>query len=164
MLLLFTSIINAQLIKAIDEEYTSIAFSIDPYASYKEKSINLSTEIILTSYFGYVKAGVQIFPGLTGGYYDITGGFGLNQKFSIFGIETKLYEGIRLGFNHRGQSIDYKPYTGPLFGIDIGFDININSNSTLGLKITNDWREDMKYSGANSKWIQSIFLTFTTKL
>lgn len=158
IIIFLTNISYSQWIKPIEEEYGSIIISLDPYASYKEKGLNLSTEILLISYFGYVKTGSQIFSSLKGGYVDISGGAGLNQKSVFLGIETRIYEGIRGGLIFR-KNENY-----PLFGTDFGIDFKILSTISTGFKFTNDWREDMKFSGANPKWVQSIFITTTIKL
>lgn len=166
LLLVFTvQILQAQFIKPIDDEYTIINISIDPYASIQDKGINIITDVTLVSYFGYVKAGVQLFSTLVGGYYDIHGGIGLNQKSALFGIDTRIYEGIKGGLIYRGESNEYgKGVTYPLFGIDIGFDLNITDKSSIGLKSTLDYREDFKYSGAIPKYVPSGFIVYTYKL
>jgi hypothetical protein len=164
ILLLFSNTIFAQFIKIPDKEYTTATVGVDPTASFKEHGLNFITELTLVSYWGYVKAGIQMFPGLTGNYYDITGGAGFNQESSIFNIETRLYQGIRLGFNHRNQTADFKKYTGPHFGMDFGVEFKLSENSSIGGRFTNDWREDMLYSGAIPKFVQSGFLTYTCKL
>ena len=164
LLLLITNTTFAQWIKIPDEEYTTVTVGVDPTASFKEHGLNFITEFTLVSHWGYIKTGIQMFPGLTGNYYDITGGAGFNQKSSIFNIETRLYQGIRLGFNHRDASPNFKKYTGPHFGMDLGVDFKLSENSSVGLRFTNDWREDMLYSGAIPKFVQSGFVTYTYKL
>jgi len=164
LILLSTAICSAQWITFPKEEYTMITIGTDPYASYKESSINLLAEFTLVSHFGYVKASGQILPGLTGGYYDISGGVGLNQQSAILGVETRLYEGIRLGHIWRGESENYSSYNGPLFGIDLGVDFKITDKFLLGGRFTNDYRSDMEYSGADAQWVQSFFITGTFKL
>jgi hypothetical protein len=157
-LLLLTSICNAQWIHKIDEEYTTLTFAIDPGASNKEGGLNLGGEFALISYFGYVKCGVQVFPVLKGGYIDVTGGVGLNQKSSLFGVETRLFQGIRAGVIRREN------YTYPLFGLDGGFDVHITRNLLLGMKGTYDKRADAAYWGANCYWRASTFITATIRL
>lgn len=158
------TVCSAQWITISKEEYTMLTFGIDPYASFKEEGLDIVAEFTLVSHFGYVKVSGQAFPKLTGGYYDLTGGAGFNQQSAIFGVETRLYEGIRLGHNWRGATEEYPAYDGPLFGIDLGIDFKISNSFLIGGRITTDWREDMKYSGADPKWVPSFFITSTVKL
>lgn len=172
LLLLFCTSVYGQWIKIPDKEYTTLTFGVDPYASFKEKGLNIIGEFTLISYFGYAKVGAQIFPGLTGGYYDITGGAGFNQESSIsldwlhidwinFNVDTRLYQGIRLGYNYRAESPEYTSHFGPLFGLDLGVDFKLSESISIGGRFTNDWRDDMRYSGAEPKWVQSFFITST---
>ena len=161
---LFYTGMYGQWIKIPDKEYTMLTFAIDPYASIKEDGLDFLAEFTLVSYFGYVKVGAQVFPSLTGGYYDLTGGAGFNQESAILGIETRLYEGIHAGHNWRGAAENYKAYDGGLFGTDLGVDFKISESFSSGARMTYDWRGDMEYSGADAKWVPSFFITATLKL
>lgn len=159
-----TSITYGQWIKIPDKEYIMLTFAVDSYASFKEDGLDFLAEFTLVSHFGYLKVGTQIFPNITGGYYDLTGGAGFNQESAILGIETRIYEGIRLGHNWRGATDEYNAYDGPLFGVDLGVDFKISEAFSVGGRFTDDWRGDMEYSGADAKWVISSFITATFKL
>jgi len=141
-MLLLTTIVKAQQIRFGDKEYSNISISVDPYASYKEKSPNLTFEFEYVCYFLYIKPSVQIFPALEGGYIDTAVGLGLTL---IQGYEEnwRLYGGIRLGHNWRGSE-DY-----PLFGWELGIDKRITDRFSIGIGSTLDWREDFKYTGGD---------------
>lgn len=169
--LLLTISVNAQMLQKIGEEFTTITIAVDPYASYKENGINIVGEFTLVSYFGYIKAGIELFPGLEGGYFSVFGGAGFNQKSTLvidfLGIDSdvRLYEGIHLGFNHRNATEKYgSSYSGPLAGINIGTEMSLWEGTYIGLRATLDWREDFKYSGAEPEAQFNGFVTFSKRL
>jgi hypothetical protein len=125
-----------------DKEYSNISISIDPYASYKESSINAIFEFEYVPNWGYIKPSLQVFPALEGGYVDLAVGFGLNL---IQGYEEdwRLYGGIRLGHIFRGN----EGY--PLFGWELGLDRRISKDFSIGIGSTLDWREDFLFTGGD---------------
>lgn len=152
---------NAQL-SFIENEYATISIYADPSASVKEKGLNFGGEIQLVSNWKYVKAGFQSFEALEGGYFDFTGGFGVNLTSDIF-EKTRYYGGVRLGFIKRGYK-DNDPQTYPLAGIEGGFDYQITDNFFAGIRATGDWREDFLFSGAEPEIRYSGFIRIGIKI
>jgi len=138
------------------KEYFTGSVYVDPSASIKEGGINAGAEIELVSYFGYVKAGVQTFDSLEGGYFDISGALGLNLTSGLF-EQFRYYGGIRLGVINRGyKDSGSQPY--PLFGFESGIDYNVSEKYFVGLRGTADYREDFLYSGASPEYRLSGFI------
>ena len=131
-----------------EKEYFNASFMIDPVATWKEKSPNITTELELVEYWGYVKIGIQVLPDLEGGYFDYAGGFGINLTSGYF-EEVRYYGGVRLGTIFRGD----ERY--PLTGIEGGIDFSLNEKTSLRFRATGDHREDMLFSGADPKMIYS---------
>jgi len=146
---------NAQ-IQFGQKEYFTASVYVDTSASVKEGGVNFGSEIELVNYWMYVKAGVQSFGALEGGYFDVSGAMGLNLTSGIF-EEMRYYGGIRLGVINRGyKDSDSRPY--PLFGFEGGIDYNVNEVLFVGLRATADYREDFLYSGANPEYRCSGFV------
>jgi len=138
------------------KEYFTGSVYVDPGGSIKESGLNLGAEIELVSYGGYVKAGVQSFDALEGGYFDLTGAGGVNVTYGTF-EDFRSYAGIRLGFIKRGyKTNDSRTY--PLFGLEAGTDYNINDVWFVGLRATYDYREDFIWSGAKEEFQGSGFV------
>lgn len=146
----------------IQNEYVTLSGYVDPSASVKEKGINFGAEIQLISNWKYVKAGFQSFNALEGGYFDYTGGFGVNLTSDIF-EETRYYAGVRLGFIKRGF-LDGESYTYPLAGVEGGFDYQFTDTLFVGVRVTADHREDFLYSGADPSMVYSGFVRVGFKI
>jgi len=139
-MVLLINIVNGQSLEFGKREYTSLSVTVEPYSSFKEKSINMTFEFEYVSNWGYIKPSIQIFPALEGGYIDTSAGLGLNLTSGYF-EDWRYYGGIRLGHIFRGN----EGY--PLFGWEAGIDKKITDNFYIGLRGTLDWREDFLYTG-----------------
>lgn len=134
-----------------DKEYFNISMSIDPTASYKEKSIDIAAEI---EYVGliYAKAGFEFLPGLNPNYFDVHGAMGLNCVLGRFD-PTRIYAGIRLGRIFRENKS-----RGELFGLETGVDIPITETLFIGARATYDYRNDGVVLGWQPFWRASGFI------
>ena len=90
---------------------------------------NFTTEIELVENAFYVKTGIQVNPGLVGGYIDYAGAIGFNLTSGIF-ENIRYYGGIRLGTIIRNGN-GY-----PLFGYETGFNVDITDKIFIGLRST----------------------------
>lgn len=145
VLTLLSLSIQSQNIHFVDDEYFTASIAVDPSATMKEDSPNVAFEVELVSYWKYVKANVQVLPGLEGGYLDLTGGFGANLTHGHFN-KVRYYGGARLGVIKRGMdSGDTCTY--PMAGFEGGIDVKITKSLFLGVRATGDWREDFLYTG-----------------
>lgn len=153
LLFTVTSAFSQSNLRFMDQEYFTFTTFIDPGASIKEKSIDIGVEIQVVSYWKYVSAGVEILPGLEGGYASYHGAVGVNLTSGYFS-KVRYYAGLRLGNIKRGFSNgDTQSY--PLFGYEAGIDYEVTNGVIVGLRTTSDRREDFKYSGANPEMQQS---------
>ena len=138
-----------------DREFFTLSTSIDPYASYKEKGIDIVGEI---EYVGviYAKAGFESFESLYGGYTDIHGAIGLNFVSGYNG-EFRYYAGGRTAKVWREDSwrINY--------GLECGVDYAINENFFVGGRATYDKRLDQEIFGWNPENKLNFFLKFGYK-
>jgi hypothetical protein len=139
-----------------DQEIFNVSMSIDPKASFNEKSIDLVAEI---EYVGilYVKAGIEYFPGLEPSYFDIHGALGINGIIGRFN-PTRLYAGIRLGRIFRENKS-----RGELFGLESGIDFPITEKLFIGARATYDYRNDGIPLGWSSYWRASGFIRIGIK-
>lgn len=147
---------NPSAIRFKKTEHFSVSTSIDPFASIKEGGLDILTEIEYNGLMN-VKAGVENFQVLQGGYLALTGGIGVNLTHGL--REKFVYTGgIRLGVIHRGWlTKDKYPY--PLFGFEGQINYNLTENIVLGLRGTYDWREDFLYTGGEPSYRSSGFFT-----
>lgn len=159
--LVFSLNASAQL-QFIENEYITLSGYVDPSASIKECGINFGGEIQLVSNWKYVKAGFQSFNALEGGYFDYTGGFGVNMTSDVF-EETRYYAGVRLGFIKRGF-LENDPQTYPLAGFEGGIDYQLTDSFFVGVRATGDWREDFMWSGAEPEIRYSGFVRCGIKI
>ncbi len=155
ILLLLTTAMTAQIRKG-ELAYTAINIANDPHASIKEEGINLSLEIERVQNFGYIKAGVETFPALEGGYDYIYTGAGLNLKVGYFD-KWRLYTGVKMGFVKRRKT----PYSN--FGCEAGINYDFGG-VLLGLKTDAIYRDDFNYWGGKPKFVGSGYITATFKL
>lgn len=133
------------------------ALLTDPYASYKEKGINIGAEIEMVENWGYIRTGIQTFHVLEGGYIDWTTGMGLNFKTGYFD-DFRYYAGGRIGFIWR----DKNQY--PTVGCEIGAEYNFGSGLILGIRGTYDYRSDFEFWGGESEMRFSGFVKVGWKL
>ena len=145
VLILLSLSIQSQNIHFVDDEYFTASLAVDPSASLKEDSPNVAFEIELVSYWKYVKANVQVLPGLEGGYLDLTGGFGANLTHGKFD-KVRYYGGVRLGVIKRGMD-EGETCTYPMWGLEGGIDVKLTDSFFIGVRTTGDWREDFLYTG-----------------
>jgi hypothetical protein len=172
ILLLLTALntgANAQGFTFAKKEQFRISLAVDPVASIKEKGFNQITTIEYLHKWMYLKMGVQTFDALVGGYADYQGGLGLNFTSGYFN-KNRYFIGFKLGNIRRGDSVEFgKGANYPVHGFEAGFDKLFYKDGSLyyGFVITYDWREDMKYSGADPTYRQSFYIklgyTFVSK-
>lgn len=143
-------------------EYATINVQIDPSATIKEGSPNIYGSIELVSYMIYVNGNFQMLDGLKGGYLDFGGSVGLNAYTSKF-KQTRLLGGVRLGFIKRGYK-ENDTNTYPLFGIEGGVSQKITDKIFVTVRGTYDYRSDFKYSGADPKYRESLYIGLGFKL
>lgn len=141
---------SAQGIRFVNDEYLTVQAYVDPVASFKEHGLDFGAEVQLVSHKVYVKAGVENFSVLAGGYTAITGGVGLNLT-SGFLYRPRYYGGIRLGVNVRDKTVY------PLFGLEGGIDFPITKVLYVGVRGTGDWREDFRFWGGDPEMRWSGF-------
>jgi len=138
-LLLFTTVMQAQNFRFNQKEYFTISTSIDPVASVKESGLDIVGEI---EYVGiiYAKMGFESFSALTGGYYDVHYGMGLNFTSGYFD-KIRYYVGYRQAvvFRDGGHNLNY--------GLEAGLDYNFSDSFFIGLRATFDKRNDQKILG-----------------
>lgn len=139
--LLLSCTAPAQL-KFNDTEFFTAALVVDPVASVKEQGLNIGAEIGLVSHWGYVRAGLQTFNKLEGGYIDLTGAGGISLRYGHFS-PFRFYGGLRLGVIYREK------YPYPTAGIEGGIDLYTQNNLVLGVRTTYDHRTDAKYWGGD---------------
>lgn len=151
-LLLVFNTVNSQ-VKWNDMVYTQISIIVDPTSSVKEKGLNIGAEINYTQNSIYIHTGVQSFSKLEGNYLDWTTAGGIVLKYNDF----RFYSGGRLGIILRDKS----PF--PTFGIEAGTDLVIN-RFVIGLRATEDYRSDFRYSGAEPGFRFSGFVKIGIKL
>lgn len=149
--LLLSSIASAQFQFGKQEKF-KYSLSVDPTATWKEKSPNLVGEIELENYWMYVKGTVQVLPALKGGYIDAGMGVGLNFTSGQF-ENVRYYAGGRLCLVNRGGTVY------PLAGYEFGMTFKIGEKLFVGGRITGDWREDFKYTGGDPAVRHSGYLT-----
>ena len=147
---------TAQGIHVNTKEYFTLSTSIDPRASYKQKSIDIAAEI---EYVGavYAKAGFEYFPGIAPSYFDVHGAMGMNAMIGRYD-KVRLYSGIRLGRIFRENKS-----RGELFGLESGIDLNITEKSFIGLRATYDYRNDGVVLGWEPYWRASGFMRLGIK-
>jgi hypothetical protein len=156
LLLLISFSVTAQ-IKKGELTYTAINIANDPYASIKEEGINISLELERVQNFGYLKAGIEVFPALEGGYNYLYTAVGFNLKIGYFD-NWRLYSGIKAGAVNRRESV-YINYGG-----EAGINYQIYENTLIGLKTDAIYRDDFNYWGGKSKFVGSGYITVTFKL
>ena len=157
LLLLLTSIASAQGIRFGDSKQSNIGVIIDPYASYKEKGINIGIEIDYRENGLYIHTGIQNFSAIKGGYTEwITAG-GANLNIGYFD-NLRVYAGPRLGLISRGGSIY------PTAGIESGTDYVFENGFIIGFRATYDYRSDFEYWGGKAEMRPSGFIKIGFKL
>lgn len=109
------------------------------------RGMHESTEIELVENAFYVKTGIQVNPGLVGGYIDYAGAIGFNLTSGIF-ENIRYYGGIRLGTIIRNGN-GY-----PLFGYETGFNVDITDKIFIGLRSTYDYRSDNEFWGTDAEY------------
>lgn len=143
LLLLTMSIANSQ-IRLGDSKQSNIGVLIDPYASFKEPSINIGAEIDYRENGLYIHTGLQNFSAIKGNYLEwITAG-GINLNLGYFD-NLRIYTGGRLGLIFRGGEVY------PTFGIEAGTDYVFESGFIIGFRTTYDYRSDFEYWGGNAE-------------
>jgi len=136
ILLLFTAITNAQMLRFNETEYFTTSIILDPSASFKENGLFIGGEI---EYVGliYTRAGIATFATLEDGYTEVIGGIGINLTSGYFD-KVRYYGGLRLGVIVR-QSANATA------GIECGFDVSISDTIFIGLRATYDYRSDFAF-------------------
>jgi len=136
LLLLFTSISNAQMLRFNETEYFTVSAIVDPSASFKENGLFIGGEI---EYVGliYTRAGISHFAVLKDGYTEIVGGIGLNLTSGYF-EKVRYYGGIRLGVINRQAA-------NAMAGVETGFDVTLGESFFIGLRATYDYRSDFAF-------------------
>lgn len=147
---------NPRAVRFKKTEHFSISLSIDPTSSVKEKGVDALIEVEY-NWLLNIKAGIENFQALEGGYTSFTGGIGFNLTHGF--QERFVYTGgIRLGVIHRGfLTEDSGSY--PLFGWEGQVNYRIAPNFIIGLRGTLDWREDFLYTGGDPSYRGSGFVT-----
>jgi hypothetical protein len=155
-LLLFTSMAHAQLFQFLVTERAfgdfSAAVVIDPYASYKEKGLNIGVELDLQCYPIYIRPSLTNFAALEDGYTDFTLALGPNFALGRFN-QIRYYSGIRMGLIWREGAVPH-----PTAGFEAGINYQpFNKKIYYGLRATYDRRGDSEfYDGP--KWRESGFI------
>lgn len=123
---------------------------VDPYASIKEKGLNIGAEI---EYVGtvYTRASLTYFGSLDVSYFDAIGAVGINFTSGMF-ENVRYYTGGRLGVIRR-EGNGY-----PTVGIEAGIDFKITDGISLGLRTTYDKRSDFEFYGEESEMRNSGFI------
>ena len=142
-------------------KHKQINIILDPYASYKEKGINIGGEFEYVSDAIYLKAGTTLFPGLEPIYIDAYVGGGVNFKYGHFD-KFRMFTGIKVGYIYRESA----PTLYPIFGIEAGMSHELSESVSIGAKMSYDNRQDAKFwdDQLNSYWRYSGFVFVTLKL
>jgi len=154
---LLCGIANAQSNFRINKtESFNFGIVIDPYASYKEKGLNIGAEI---EYCGlvYTRASLTYFGALNVKYIDAIGAFGINFTSGTF-ENIRYYAGGRLGIINREGNVY------PTMGCESGIDFKITDNITLGIRTTLDKRSDFEFYNESSEMRGSGFVKIGFKL
>ena len=122
-------------------EYFNISVSVDPNGSLNEKGIDFVGEM---EYCGpiYIKAGLENFSALYGGYTDAHWGAGLSLNAGIFD-QFRIYSGFRSAIVWRGGEGAYRVN----YGLESGVDYFVSENIFCGLRATMDKRYDQEIFG-----------------
>ena len=136
LLLLFTAISNAQMLRFNETEYFTASIILDPNASIKENGLFIGGEI---EYVGliYTRAGIATFATLEDEYTEVIGGIGLNLTSGYF-EKVRYYVGVRLGVINRQSS-------NATAGLECGFDVALGETLFIGLRATYDYRSDFAF-------------------
>ena len=135
VLLLNVYKVNAQ-IRFGDKESFATSIYLDPVASVKEKGLDIGADI---EYRGFllVKAGIESFEELEGGYFDIHGV--IAPRFTIGQMERlSLYAGLRLGVVFRYSQPN------PIMGFEGGIDYVFPSGLLIGVNASYMRRGDIE--------------------
>lgn len=141
LILFYSSIVNAQFIQFIDEEYTQISIWNDPVVTFQERMPQFGVDITKVMLWGWISASVS-HANLNVGYTDLIGSGGFNLKLANYD-PVRYYAGPRMGFIFReGNGF-------PLWGGVIGFDWRISrphvaTKFHIGARAWIDYREDQK--------------------
>lgn len=135
-----------------DKEYFTISTHIDPFASYKEKGLDIVGEIEYVGFI-YAKMGFESFGALTGGYFDIHGAAGLNLNLGLFD-QTRLYAGARMAKVDRNGAFRIN------YGLEAGIQQRLGEHYFIGLRTTLDKRYDQEIFRWKPENKLSGFITF----
>jgi hypothetical protein len=148
--------INAQF-KSGELKYSQINILTDPYAMYQEQGLYIGGEYEKVENWLYIKAGLEFFPGLEGGYNSLTLGGGLNFKYGHFD-DWRYYVGMKYAFVNRGKELYINP------AIEGGLSYSFENGTTVGLRADAMYRNDFLWSGANADIQLSGFILLSFKL
>ena len=129
---------------------------VDPWASIKEKGINIGFEIEYVGW-AYVRTSATSFAALTYGYTDLIGATGINFTSGPHD-RIRYYTGGRFGYIQRS----YNLY--PTYGLELGIDYRINNTLLLGMRGTSDKRNDFQIWNTPPEMRQSGFIKLGIKL
>jgi hypothetical protein len=148
-LLLINISVYAQGFRFSETSGTNVSVTLEPKPTLERRSPNLIFEFEYEENFGYVKVASQILPALEGGYIDLAGGVGLSFTSGYF-KQMRYTIGIRGGFIKRADIIY------PLFGQELNILWNIPSTKfNIGIRLSNDYREDFKFTGGDPGYRQN---------
>ncbi len=128
----------------------NVGVVVDPNASIKEKGLNRGIEVEYVKQI-YTRISYTSFPTLTYGYTDLTGASGVNFTSGRHN-RIRYYTGGRFGYIQRSTT----KY--PTVGLEAGIDYKINSFLLVGVRATNDKRNDFKIYRTTPEMRQSGFI------
>jgi hypothetical protein len=170
-LLLVSTLYAQNKIRTPEKEHAFISVSGDYAKTLNPNESKYGTDIVVefgikSAIGGLVgmeaKVGIESFPKLVGGYFDIHGAFGFRM---VHGYEEQheYYIGGRLAKVYRTNPISGKAYRiNP--GIEAKYVFYIVKNIGLGLKYTYDKRYEMEIMDWNVKSVHSTFIIIEIKL
>jgi hypothetical protein len=131
-----------------DIEYFTISVSVDPSSSFKEKGLDIVSEL---EYVGkiYAKIGVESFSTLYQGYQDIHYGIGLNFTSGYFN-NIRYYVGFRQARVVRNDTWRIN------HGLEGGIQYKLADNFAIGLRTTLDKRYDLEIQDTSLKPIARL--------
>jgi len=160
LLLLFTiSVFSQSKVRVNDKEHFNAYLIVDPYASYKEKGLNIGAGVEYVGFI-YVGASTTTFPVLKDGYTELIGSIGLPLTYG-YDSGFIAYVGIRGGVIKRAV-------IHPTFGLEGGFNIDLDSDDEkglyLGLKATYIYRSDFEFYDYPNGYRPSGFIVIGFKI
>jgi hypothetical protein len=154
---LLISITGFSQFKAGEVSYRQINIITDPYAMIQESGLYIGGEYEHIEDLLYVKAGLEFFPALEGGYNSLTLGGGLNLKYGYFD-DWRYYTGFKFALVNRGKELYINP------AVEGGIAYMFDSGTSVGLRADCMYRQDFLWSGANADIQFSGFILLSFKL